>query len=174
LDDPWRHRTFFSNPAGIKIVRGDKLIQAAELLEDVTVTCSDFEWLFDEPGDGVVVFADPPYVRDTELTQSAKLYEKGFTMEDHHRLKRCIDRCKHQVVLTYDDHPVIRRLYREFYLTEESWTYRGNDKRIIGRELVITNFPVEREAVSVEQKDAESADVEVPISEKPASSSEAA
>jgi DNA adenine methylase len=172
--DAWRHRTFFSNPAGIKIVHGDRLVEAANLLNDVTVTCSDFEWLFDEPGDGVVVFADPPYVRDTELTESAKLYEKGFTIEDHHRLKRCIDRCKHKVVLTYDDNPLIRRLYREFYLTEASWTYRGNDKRIVGRDLVITNFPTELEPSSAEQMEAESADVEVPISEKPASSSEAA
>jgi DNA adenine methylase len=174
LDDPWRHRTYFSNPAGIKIVHGDRLVEAAELLNDVTVTCSDFEWLFDEPGDGVVVFADPPYVRDTELTQSAKLYEKGFTLDDHERLKRCIDRCKHKVVLCYDDHPLIRKLYREFYLTEESWMYRGNDKRIVGRELIVTNFPVEIEPISVEQENAESADVEVPISEKHGCSSEAA
>ena len=140
LDDPWRHRTFFSNPAGMNIIRGDRLMNAARTLRDVRITCGDFAALFAEPGEDVLVFADPPYVRDTELSQSAKLYEMGFTLEDHHRLKQCIDRCQHNVLLTYDDHPLVRDLYREYVITPASWTYRGNDNRIVGRELVITNY----------------------------------
>jgi DNA adenine methylase len=140
LDDPWRHRTYFSNSDGMRIVFGDRLLQAASLLQGTKITTCDFEAVFDEPGEDVVVFADPPYVRDTELAQSAKLYEKGFTLQDHHRLKQCIDRCPHKVVLTYDDHPLIRELYRDYLLTPASWTYTGNDSRIEGHELVITNF----------------------------------
>jgi DNA adenine methylase len=141
LDDPWRHRTYFSKPNGMNIVtRGDHLAQAAALLRDAKVTSTDFEVLFDEAGTDVVVFADPPYVRDTELSQSAKLYEKGFTLADHRRLKRCVDRCAHKVVLTYDDHPLIRDLYRGYRIADAAWTYKGNSKRPVGRELFITNF----------------------------------
>lgn len=140
LDKPWRHRTFFSNPGGLKIIHGDRLMHAARLLEDVRITCGDFSELFEQQGHDVLVFADPPYIRDTELSQSAKLYEKGFTLEDHYRLKQCIDRCQHRVLLTYDDHPLVRELYRQYVVSPASWTYTGNDKRIVGRELIITNY----------------------------------
>ena len=140
LDAPWRHRTFFSNPKGMQIAWTERLAEAAALLRDTKITCGDFEGVLDAPGDNVLVFADPPYVRDTELSQSAKLYEKGFATADHLRLKQCIDRCNHKVVLTYDDHPMIRDLYRGYFISPASWTYVGNDRRIEGRELIITNY----------------------------------
>ncbi len=147
LDSASRHRTYFSNPTGMNIVHGDRLSAAAKCLQDVKITSSDFEPLFDHPGEDVLVYADPPYVRDTELSPSSKLYEKGFSMEDHLRLKQCVDRCRHKVVLSYDDHPLIRRLYGGYNVTSVSWTYTGNPNRITGRELLISNFRPESAAL---------------------------
>jgi len=140
LDSAYRHRTFFSNPKGLNILNSGRLQIASEILQDVTITCLDFEHVFDAAGEDVLVFADPPYVRDTKLSPSSKLYQKGFTVEDHHRLKSCVDRCPHNVLLTYDDDPMIRELYRQYEITQATWTYTGNTKRIAGRELIITNY----------------------------------
>jgi DNA adenine methylase len=142
LDDPWRHRTCFSNPKGMKIVEGDRLALAAAQMRDVRITSLDFEAVFDAAGENVLVYADPPYVRDTELSESSKLYQRGFTLADHVRLKQCVDRCNHKVLLSYDDHPLIRDLYRSYTLVPAEWTYMGNGKRIVGRELLISNYPM--------------------------------
>ena len=80
LDQKRLSRTYFSNPDGWNTELLDKLAEAAEIVAETKITCSDFEELFDEPGDEVFIFADPPYLNDTELDQSGKLYEHGFTM----------------------------------------------------------------------------------------------
>lgn len=142
--DPARYsRTAFTKPQGWSDMFLRDLARAADLVAGTTVTCSDFETLFDEPGSDVLIFADPPYVKDTELSLNAKLYERGFSMADHRRLRDCAARCKHKIVLTYDDHPMIRALYREgFYVHPQSWRYLGRADRKMGHELVITNYPV--------------------------------
>lgn len=140
LDSAWRHRTYFSNPKGWSPKLSRTLKDAAVIVAAARITSTDYEALFDEPGDEVLIFADPPYVKDTTLSNSGKLYEFGFGMEDHRRLRDCVLRCKHKVVLTYDDHPLIRHLYRDFYLQEASWTYSGRSDRAEGHELIITNY----------------------------------
>jgi len=150
LDRKRLSRTYFSNPAGWSTKLLDKLAEAAEIVAGTKITCSDFEELFNEPGEDVFVFADPPYVKDTELHTSGKLYEHGFTMDDHRRPHDCFRRCTHKVMITYDDHPTIRELYRKFEVHEASWTYMGRADRKLGRELIITNYPAVRPSVSVE------------------------
>jgi DNA adenine methylase len=140
LDKQWRHRTSFSNPKGWSAVLNDRLAAAANIVADAKITCSDFEWLFDEPGEDVFIYSDPPYVVETNLTKGAKLYECGFSMEDHTRLRDCALLSKHKLMISYDDHPLIRDLYREFYIHEAAWTYNGQRDKRKGRELIITNY----------------------------------
>lgn len=135
-----RERTYFSNARGWDIVFTDALERAAALLADTKVTCGDFEPLFDAPGDDVLIYADAPYVEETLTAQRATLYEYRFTLEDHRRLRDCVSRCQHRVVLSYDDHPLVRDLYREFRICQAAWCYAGNSARKRGRELIITNF----------------------------------
>lgn len=143
LDPARRQRMHFSNPEGWNAVHAPTLENAAAALTDARITCGDFEPLFNEPGEGVLVFADPPYVRDSELAKSAKLYEFGFSMVDHHRLRDVAFRCTHAVCLTYDDHPLVRELYRGWYIHEAAWHYCGTiTNRWRGQELIITNYPV--------------------------------
>lgn len=146
LDPARRSRTCFTNPAGWNIVSGPALEKAAARLHDTHITCGDFEDIFTAPGDNVFIYSDAPYVRDTELGASSKLYEYGFTMADHERLASVVRRSPHQVLMSYDDHPRIRELYAgdTFRIHEAEWTYCNGKKkeRRVGRELIITNYAV--------------------------------
>lgn len=144
-----RNRTYFSNPKGWSKTFFETLESAAKIMTNVKLTTVDFEVVFDAPGDDVLIFADPPYVVDTEFSNSSKLYDCGFTMADHHRLRECVRRCRHSVVMTYDDHPVVRDLYRDFHIREASWTYCGRVDRQKGHELIITNRAVDAVAARV-------------------------
>jgi len=147
LEKSRRERMHYSNPAGWNIVKGNILEKAAAAIADAHITCGDFEPLFREPGDDVLIFADPPYVRDTELGQTAKLYEFGFSLDDHRRLRDVALRSSHAVCLTYDDHPLVRELYRGWHIHEASWHYSGTvTNRRRGQELIITNYPVKATA----------------------------
>jgi len=149
LDPQRRSRTTFSYPSGWSNGLFERLTRAADVLKDATITCSDFEWLLDEPGEDVLVYCDAPYMLETLLPKSAKLYEHGFSVADHRRLRDAVLRSKHKVILSYDDHSDIRELYKELYIHEASWTYIGRKDKKIGRELVITNYPVVKVANAV-------------------------
>jgi len=146
LDPNRRNRASFSNPRGWSVAIPSKLARAAEIVAAAKITCSSFELLFNEPGKDVLIFADPPYVVDTNFAANAKLYEFSFSHDDHRRLRDCVLRSQHKIVMTYDDHPTIRELYRELYIHEASWTYWGRKDRAKGRELIITNYPVMKTA----------------------------
>jgi len=165
LDQKRRHSsTHFSAPCGWCFKLFDKLAEAAEVVADTRIACSDFEELFNAPGDDVFIFADPPYVKDTELHKTRKLYEHGFTMDDHRRLRDCVRRCKHDVMITYDDHSTIRELYKEFFINDASWIYMGRADRKLGRELIITNYPSLQPSASVAEITAPTLQLVLPAS----------
>lgn len=143
LDPRRRSRNHFSNPFGWSNDFIDRLTHTAELVKEMKITCSGFEMLFDEPSDKLVqIYADPPYVVDTLAAASAKLYEYGFSMADHVRLRDAVRRCQHNVLVSYDDHEIIRELYKEFYIHSASWSYTSCADRSKRQELLITNYPV--------------------------------
>lgn len=137
-------RLFFSNPEGWNIVATDRLERAAGRLKGTTITCGEYEPLFTEPGEGVWIYADPPYQRDTELTASSKLYQHSFTWEDHKRFADVVRKCKHHVAISYDDTPEVRELYSDakFRIVKTEWAYCGttNEKKDVGQELLILNY----------------------------------
>lgn len=144
-------RLYFSNPQGWNIVKGRKLYEAAQLLNNTKVTCGDYACLFNTTGTDVWIYADPPYMKDTELVDSSKLYNFGFDVAEHERLARIVHNCSHKVCISYDDHPKVRELYPEtvFTIKKLSWKYSGTssaesqncDKsKRDGQELLITNY----------------------------------
>jgi len=138
-------RLSYSNPSGWNIVATDKLERAAEHLQGVTITCRDFERVMMEPGENVWIFGDPPYIADTEAPRSGKLYQHSFTYADHERLAQAVHECPHRVCLSYDDHPLVRRLYKGMHIHEHAWLYCGSPRKRkkLGRELIITNYAVD-------------------------------
>lgn len=137
-------RMYFSNPSGWNIVNTDKLEQASILLKDTTITCGHYLPLLQNSGTNVLVYVDPPYYRDTELNQYSKLYRFGFTHKQHVDLASAVLNCEHKVLMSYDDHEIIRDLYRDkkLIINEAEWTYCGTTQKekTVGKELLIRNY----------------------------------
>jgi len=95
---------------------------------------ADFEKTLRSKG---LAVCDPPYVK-----AGSQLYTHAFGAEDHRRLARALLDRDQPFVLTYDDHEVVRELYRECTITEIPARYSicgvkvGWDRKT---ELVITN-----------------------------------
>lgn len=145
-------RMYFSNPSGWNVVFTDKMSRAAAALRDVKITCGGYQELLSAEGDDVLVYLDPPYYVNTELANNSRLYKYNFEKKDHDELCDAVKQCKHKVVVSYDDHPYIRQLYKldQFNLsTGVEWTYCGTSSVVsngqsatkkVGKELIITNF----------------------------------
>ena len=93
------------------------------------LTNGDYQVLLDEPGDGVWIYADAPYLVNSYLEPTAQQYQFNFCVQDHYRLAEAVKNCRHQVMLSYDDDQdgLIRSLYpeSEFWIEELGWPYCG-------------------------------------------------
>jgi len=85
-------------------------------------------------GESSLVFLDPPYY----LEKKSKLYGKNGDMHehfDHGKLFRCLQDQKNWL-MTYNNCPYIKELYKEFIIIETGWTY-GMNKTKLSSEIVI-------------------------------------
>lgn len=137
-------RLYFSNPDGWKIVHSNKLEQAARHIEKTRITCGDYSVLLAEPGQDVMIFADPPYVHNTEMPPTDQQYEYNFTYEDHERFAKLAKQCVHKMCISYDDHSMVRDLFAgsQFKIHEANWKYSGSSlsKKKTGKELILVNY----------------------------------
>lgn len=137
-------RTWYAAPEGWDVVKGERMERAAEALQGVKITQGDYEPVFRANGDNVWIFADPPYLCDSNAAERSKLYEHSFKIEDHERLADVVRQCPHRVLVSYDDDEkgMIRSLYRGFEIIAENRFYGGVTctKRKISRELLIANY----------------------------------
>jgi site-specific DNA-methyltransferase (adenine-specific) len=89
----------------------EKIQQCHDLLTAYEIegnACSsfDFQRVLAASSARMLVYLDPPY-----FAKSKPLYHLGFTEEDHCRLAAYLRTTDHAWVLSYDDHPVIRKMY---------------------------------------------------------------
>lgn len=127
----------------------ERIQPAGEKLDDVKITCTDFEEVIVSPSQEsngeVLIFADPPYFSPAKK----KHYRNGFNFEDHVRLMNALKNCGHKFFLTYDDVPEVRELYSWACINEAMFYYRVDNsnaqdgRRRLGFELVITNYDVD-------------------------------
>ncbi len=84
---------------------------------------------------------DPPYV-----IKGSKLYTNYFTELNHKNLQDVIVRDlndKFPWIITYDDCELVRKLYGQFHIHEYNITHNAG-RNIQGKELLITNLPVDK------------------------------
>lgn len=86
----------------------------------------------------VYLYIDPPY------SNAKNLYE-GHNEFDHKRLAKVLKKTDKKWVLSYDNSPLIRELYKDFYIEEKEWSYsmtnnKNGKKTTKGKELIISNF----------------------------------
>ncbi len=127
----------------------------SEKLQNVIITCLDFEQVINSVPRGAVLFIDPPYYE----ADQKKFYIHGFEAADHERLSYCLQQHSERIrfLVTYDDCPKIHELYswcEERISTEWQYTISRTDdqknglnssngyksNRSNGNELFIRNF----------------------------------
>ena len=122
----------------------DLIIKVSKRLSSVVIENQDFKILiehYDRPN--AFIYCDPPYF-DTE-----NMYKGGFTMDDHMRLFNTLSRVNGRFLLSYNDCPIARDIYKEFCILSFSRMHSMAQKYEPGKEfheLLIANYDIlERE-----------------------------
>ncbi len=114
-------------------------------LRHVAIDCLDFrECIKNWDTDLTLFFLDPPYISSV----SRGFYGRDFTMNDHADLCSILAGLKGKWLMTIDDTPELRHMYREFAISSVSTTLSSQKvpkggTRVSLRQLLISNFPVE-------------------------------
>lgn len=127
----------------------------SDKLQRVKLTAFDFEKVIECVPNHAFLFVDPPYYN----ADQQKFYNCTFSLDDHQRLARCLHHHAKRVqfLLTYDDHPDIRALYKwAVSINGQQWNYTINrtddqkngvqkkdgfrSERYKGQELFICNY----------------------------------
>ncbi len=121
------------------------LRDARERLKDVHVDNLPFERLipnWDRPE--TLFYCDPPYTMLLGKRGRA-YYQCGFEEQDHGRLRDVLSGIKGMFILSYDDSPLVRTLYRGFNIREAGGVNYPMNNRPgtpprFRPEVIITNF----------------------------------
>ncbi len=121
----------------------ERVTQLPPILEGVRISDDDYERAISETGEGVFLFLDPPY----HSSQGSRLYGARGALHnqfDHERFAAIMRRCPHRWLITYDDSPCIRRLFRFANMTPWRMQYGMNNvngqRAARGAELFIRNY----------------------------------
>lgn len=120
----------------------NKLVEASCRLQGVEITNFDYSELLLTPGSDVFLFLDPPYYSP----RKSKLYGVNGTLHtefDHYRFMETVKDCKHKWLITYDDDPLIRDLFKDFRIIDMNLQYgmsQSNGSAKVGKEIIITNY----------------------------------
>lgn len=89
------------------------------------------------------IYADPPYI------EQGKNYLHNFTPDDHLQLAKYHNILKDNpdffIIISYDDHPTIRELYKNWHIQQVSWKTGAKARKMNEySELMISNRPFKR------------------------------
>ena len=125
----------------------EKIAFATKKLDKVKIENKDFEEIIlRESSKKVLLYLDPPYY----LANQKDHYVESFSQDDHLRLLKTLRQTNHSFILSYDDCPEIRDLYKDFFINEMDFFYRienSNDnfsKRKKINELIISNKQINK------------------------------
>jgi len=129
-------RSFFRRSAFASVRRCHKRLDGV-IIEHLDF--ADCLRRYDRPH--TVFYCDPPYL-------GAHSYKAVFTLNDHHRLATTLKALRGKFLLSINDHPKIRVLYKGFprlrvkvkYSVSRDITAKGRDRT----ELIIANYPLPR------------------------------
>lgn len=120
-------------------------------LQNVEISCLDFEQIINNAPNGAFLFIDPPYFN----ADQDKFYTHSFDKTDHYRLAKILEQQgnRFNFLLTYDNSPQVRLLYNwSNQILEREWNYTINrtddqtkktsdkGKRYTGKEIFILNY----------------------------------
>jgi DNA adenine methylase len=120
----------------INLLRLEEELSAVHLrLVGVTIEhlpWEDFIRRYDKPG--TLFYCDPPYSKKP-------FYAHNLELEDYQRMASVLAGIKSQFILSINDHPDIREVFKEFKVRAVSLKYTvSKGRQTKGRELMITNY----------------------------------
>ena len=122
----------------------ERLIPCSKKLKNVKITNLSFEEILKNNLNrkDALIYLDPPYFKPPKNSH----YKISFEKKDHLKLLSYIKKMKTKFFLSYDDDPEIKKMYKDFRITEIKFYYRVTNsrnmqnKRLKKKELVISNF----------------------------------
>jgi DNA adenine methylase len=163
-DPARRSRLYFSNPGGWRLLekRMALIRKCAAKLHKVKITQLPFEKCVGRASADTFIYADPPYYRDSLDSPTSKLYEGHFAIEEHELLRDLLAETPAKAMISYDDRPEVRKLYRDrskWKIIPLQWKYCGRyakteeqrargekERKVSGQELLILNYKPPRGA----------------------------
>lgn len=122
---------------GQQIFYKERLIDLRDRLKNTYVENLSFEKIIDKyDREHSFFFCDPPYIETCG-------YGNKFGEEEHRLLSHKLRGIKGKFLLTINDHPLARELYKEFNIKEVKVNYsvsREQKARLNYQELIITNY----------------------------------
>jgi DNA adenine methylase len=130
-----RGETYAFKPNSMTVL-ARKILALAKRLDKVAVTQDGFERVikrFDR--ENVFLYLDPPYYGCEHL------YDATIGTNDHIRLRDMLREFAGKFALSYNDHPAIRELYKDFRIETITTRYSalGTDRKSVN-ELLILNY----------------------------------
>ena len=117
----------FSEEASKKRFTESSIKRISELdMTNIIIKNQDFVEFLESVSETAFIFLDPPYYLDT-----SKLYGNNGDMHesfDHRALFNAISK-KTNWMMTYNNCPYIRELYKEYTIIETSWSYGMNTSK---------------------------------------------
>lgn len=130
----------------------ENLMAVSQALQNIKVVCVPFETVVNRAKAGDWVYFDPPYVPVSQTANFTSYHANGFGLRDQERLRDvCIELSRKNVSVTLSNSAmdIIRSLYGSAsFAIDEVLANRAINcngaKRGKIKELIITNYPVER------------------------------
>ena len=134
----------YTNP---NIVNAGGLLEAAKVLQGVTLECQDFSLSVANAQKGDVVYFDPPYLPKSDTANFTAYTEGGFGLPEHEKLAALFRELAARgvsVLLSNADVPVTRQLYRGFRVSrvqsKRNINSSGEKRGLVGEILVGVNL----------------------------------
>jgi len=120
---------------GLIPIKRWKIEQARDIMQGVKVTNTDYTVLLNAPGAKPLIFLDPPY-----RMNRSPMYGYNFQDEDFIRLRDNLRNCPYNWMLTINDEPMMRDLFREWEY--DTFYYRSSisNKQKEAVELWVRNY----------------------------------
>jgi DNA adenine methylase len=140
--------TPFSMNKDMKKDWGKEFKYSRRALGGATIENLDFETLFNkyEPRKDDYWYLDPPYIIATE---KGSYYMNNFTVEDHTRLRDCVNRIDQaggRFMVSYDYREEVKELYKDYNIKTLDLKYSGATKKARDKErkeYIIMNYEPE-------------------------------
>ncbi len=116
----------------------DTLLALSERLQNTYVDNLSYERILKNyDGKDTFFYCDPPYV----VANDRSFYRYYFNEQHHIELQEKLSKIEGKFLLSYDDVPLIRELYKDFAIEQtDPVQYSLSKKRQVKKELLIRNY----------------------------------